>query len=1670
MRCDHRSEPPAQAGTAAPRGQTVRHPLFFSQPVQRLAVSLCLWLLVLIAIGFPTASHAQTDDRPPAYWQFDAIGQVDNIVPADIDKDGFTEFLVAATNQLDLVRGDGQLLWSFTMPSAGLQMAPIDSSADFPRNIAVASASSLTLLNRDGNQLWSNPRDIDAPAAAIAGFDYDSDGSQELLLLLRNGTVQLHEQDTRLLWELTGVDDKQHDATPQLLVVDVNRDGQDEAIVSYFDPQGFSKLLMIGSDGNRVWERIIEGRINALSPVEFDPDAPLEIGVGTSRGRLHLFSSTGQDRWPRTLNAPITSLVSADWPGDARVLAVGTNQGRVVLFDAAGQRIWDKFVCSAEETQLVDSAEYETTRCADGPDSRIDAISAAPLNLNRRQPVNLVITYTDSNATSSDVANILLVNNNGNILSEFISNSPPGLSQLIDLNHDNVSELLLTSFGTVELLSPAATTRQNVENLEEWPFRLRARPTAVVAADVENDGQNELFVGASDGRLLRLRANGVADWVTTLGGEITDLQLVTSRTDGVPLTDIVVGFNGRSVRDGQLQGYLDLFGLDTQSRWAEPFELAGELTTLTVDDSRPQAPLIVAGSTLGEIVALDQTGNIVWQHTLDQPITHAAVLRSPDSGASSSSGSPARIVVSHPSGFIAFDRDGDQLINFSRYPSLDELPRITASGSEDVCKSSADLLQLLEKGTLNNIICLGRPLATWERLLGRSRELSSMQTDDNVYVPIGLQQWRQSEFIGGVLDRASAEFDNITTVYRGDLTGDGRGDVALGSLDGNVYLDLSDGSQSTVELTSPVLHITGIAGPNVPPGLLITTENGLVSLYRFQLNHPPLVTSLGIENDERNNRYNLGMAIIDAEGDQVGVDLELYDPGLDAWVRQEPAQSSGSTIFWAIDPPQQAAAQYRVNYREGAHLGTIEPGVSLAAVPVESSPTFSTALLWLLFPVGLIVGYIAWRQTRSPQAKVRRFYRRLAQTPHRSLPLIEAEYNRNGGSPDFLLTLASTARNQGDQVIAGLVDGLYLLADRPNAAVSIIDTTLSTIAGRSLIDWDQLELWQALYRTSAKMLSATSITNLVYLRPRLLQLLELFTEEQRSENGLTELMPIMNSLRDSERVELAEDRLVYLNEAAVLLRRLNIRMGDRPPHMENRLAKPIGQRWMGLVTAEIESVRGRARIWITLKTTNIAPVGETVLALEVKNIGRAPAEELTVRLEEHNYCINGNEQGVPFLAPGRSKEVSFAVKPPQEEQFRVSFQVEYSDRNQRHQMFEYANVVNVLRPVRNYEPILNPYAPGTPLRKNSRLFFGRTDLFQFIAEEAGRLAQQSVLILVGQRRTGKTSALLRLDTYLTDNLLPVYVDCQSLGIVSGMAAFFTDIAWLVADTLETRGLTITVPELETVAHNPAHWFQREFIPEVLALLPDGTTIVLAFDEFEALESLVNDGILPATFFTFLRHLMQHGTGLSFIFAGTHRLEEMTSDYWSVLFNIALYKEVVYLSRPAATQLITEPVAPHIVYDDLALDKLWRMTSGHPYFLQLVCYTLVKRANQERTGYVTISDVNTAVDEMIQLGEVHFAYLWQQSTKHERLVLTATAHLMERDTPVRSAEIVQALIPYGIHLEPAQVSTALNRLVRRSIMQNITDGPTLMYEARIGLVFNWVEQTKGLNQLYETQES
>ena len=683
-----------------------------------------------------------------------------------------------------------------------------------------------------------------------------------------------------------------------------------------------------------------------------------------------------------------------------------------------------------------------------------------------------------------------------------------------------------------------------------------------------------------------------------------------------------------------------------------------------------------------------------------------------------------------------------------------------------------------------------------------------------------------------------------------------------------------------------------------------------------------------------------------------------------------------------------------------------------------------------------------------------------------SLILLEQIYSHTGGSPDFLLHLANRSRQAEDRLIANLSDGLFLLPDRSQAGLSILNRTLHKIEDQEDPEWEDLKRWQMTYGTTQALLDAPSVLELSLLRPQLLQLLLMLETHEQWSPVLNVLRPVITNLHDSERVDLAEDRLVYLNEAAARLAQTREWLPDHSPSIENTVVAAIIRRWSGIVTAEIEDLRGRAQLSVVLKTKRLVPSEQTIVALDIHISGRSAAKNIIAVLDnDPSYNVHSSPQEIPFLPPGRTREVRFTIDAQVIDRFRISLSLTYDDRSHQSMTMAFGDMVHMLPPVRDFSPIDNPYMPGSPLRPGSMLFFGREDLFEFIAENAGYRAFRNVLILVGQRRTGKTSALLRIDEHLPPHLLPVYIDCQSLGVIPGMPALLEELAWYVADALARRNITVEVPELEQWQKDPTHLFQRHFLPQVKELLPLDTTLLLVFDEFEAFEDLVADGILPSTFFAYLRHLMQHGEQLNFIFVGTRRLEEMTTDYWSVLFNIALYRKIDFLSPDAATRLITVPVAPHLIYDDLAIDKILRVTAGHPYFLQLVCYTLVKRANTQQTGYVTISDVNAAVDEMLSLGELHFAYLWRRSTATERALLTAVAHLMDRNAPFYPEDLMQYLHPYAIQPDPPSVTAALNHLVERDILREITEEVRTLYELKLGLVGLWVAKNKSLSKLY-----
>jgi hypothetical protein len=567
---------------------------------------------------------------------------------------------------------------------------------------------------------------------------------------------------------------------------------------------------------------------------------------------------------------------------------------------------------------------------------------------------------------------------------------------------------------------------------------------------------------------------------------------------------------------------------------------------------------------------------------------------------------------------------------------------------------------------------------------------------------------------------------------------------------------------------------------------------------------------------------------------------------------------------------------------------------------------------------------------------------------------------------------------------------------------------------------------------------------------------------------LAQLARVSQTLTYFEQVESSGDKIAYLAEAMGGLGGCDRRARSDLVEPEQTILIHVVANWLAVVTGALTGLQGRAQLTIALKTRRAVAAGEEiVLVLALNNVGRSPASNLVVELlPGERYTVDDSRAELAVLPTGRTAEVELRARPsPSVDTFRAEFRITYDDRERAGKTELFADRVRLLTPPTVFRPISNPYATGRPLRAGSPVFFGREDIFEFIRENLGGPGSENVLVLVGQRRMGKTSILRQLPAHLSEGYVSVFLDGQALAIEGGMAGLFYDIALEISEALGGPGIALQPPALGDLEEKLSLAFEKRFLGQVAEALGE-RALLLLFDEFEELEMRVRSGRLPPTIFPYLRHLMQHSQNVAFIFAGTHRLEELTADYWSTLFNIALYKRVHFLDTDAARRLIMEPVQSYgLLYDDLAINKMLRVTAGHPYFLQLLCHTLVNLHNRERLSYITIGDVNRTLGEVVRLGEAHLAFLWGESKKEERAVLMALAWMISAGEPGTRGAIAGLLEEHGLQIDLAEVSALTEGLVRREIVRET--GPEAgRYEFTVDLIRLWIDETRSLGRVVE----
>jgi len=522
----------------------------------------------------------------------------------------------------------------------------------------------------------------------------------------------------------------------------------------------------------------------------------------------------------------------------------------------------------------------------------------------------------------------------------------------------------------------------------------------------------------------------------------------------------------------------------------------------------------------------------------------------------------------------------------------------------------------------------------------------------------------------------------------------------------------------------------------------------------------------------------------------------------------------------------------------------------------------------------------------------------------------------------------------------------------------------------------------------------------------------------------------------------AEGRELLLARANAILEAIL----ERPPDdLESLLIQRAARAWREVLNdGRSKLLPNGPLLRATLASRTVVCGPRASVAVLLENTGPHPVTDIELA------CGDGSEGlRISALDPGEFREVEAPCHAPESGVVTVKGRVTYRALGSPCEC-SFGGAVRALRPDR-LGPVANPYVAGKPLGENSPMFFGRTEEIETI-ERAVAGDDGAVVVVVGQRRTGKTSLLKQLVARLSGGTAGGHAPGLRSGTYRPYKAAFIDMQGLLAadtdgflrelarplmpyaaatasagDSLAAGGPSTSLGTSKLLPYGDGDGYVQtgvEMVREVIA--NSGQRIVLLLDEFDDIDRKVRSGRLEAAVLDQLRHLVQHNRNVSLVLSGTHRLEELGGELWSFLLNLATYRRVGCLGREDAEQVLREPLARlGIVCEDAAVARAVRLTGGHPYFLQLLGYRIVENCVAAADAGVWTNSVDAAADEVVEQGDIHLRYLWESAGELGRPVVKLLA---ERDTSLAGAELQE-----GLDVSPERLAETLDDLLASEVV-------------------------------------
>lgn len=304
------------------------------------------------------------------------------------------------------------------------------------------------------------------------------------------------------------------------------------------------------------------------------------------------------------------------------------------------------------------------------------------------------------------------------------------------------------------------------------------------------------------------------------------------------------------------------------------------------------------------------------------------------------------------------------------------------------------------------------------------------------------------------------------------------------------------------------------------------------------------------------------------------------------------------------------------------------------------------------------------------------------------------------------------------------------------------------------------------------------------------------------------------------------------------------------------------------------------------------------------------------------------------------------------------------------------------------EPLKSIFQAGAPIDCYQEAFVRRFSIIEELEQEISSSNGCPGLILYGQRRTGKSTILRNLTGFLSQHTLMSFVSMQSPELFLSKKSFVRSIIGEIQKTL---------PNLSN-PYGPSATLSSLFKFLTACnqhLESEGKRILLAVDEYEMIDVKIGRDVLPLDLLNTIRESIQTHRRITWIFAGSHEIYELTNAPWTSYLVSARTIEVPAFTEAETRLLLTEPMKHSSLWrnneekrprfadsfwGEGGIERIHSEAGGWPHLVQLIAERIVDLVNEEEVSQVTPDLFQRALDKSIVRGQnVLYELMRREST-------------------------------------------------------------------------------------------